>query len=72
MLLQALAAFVDVRRDELPLLEDGADPIRLVVTLPCRAGLEILYVTRSGVADASQLFETPDQLVRDADRWGAF
>lgn len=68
----ALAALVDAGRDTLPVLERDCDSIRPVITLPCRDGLELFYVTTDGVAVATQLFESPQHLVRNADRWPTF
>lgn len=67
----ALAELVDRRRGEVPVRGEN-DKIAPTIVVPCRNGIEVLHLTIDGVALTTQLFDRPDDLVHDPDRWPSF
>ena len=60
---------LDARRPELHVHSPGVDP---GLGSPVSDGIEVLYLTPTGVAVTTQLFENPYQPDEDAQRWETF
>jgi len=67
----ALAELVDQRRAELPVDQEGGG-VTPIVVVPGRNGIDVLHLTPGGIAITTQLFDRPDELVRDSHRWSTF
>ena len=67
---EAFGAQVDLHRDAIPISTSGSPQV--IINIPCRNGLECLYLTATGVALATELFDPPGELEHDSERWPTF
>lgn len=67
---QTLGSYIDRYRCHMPTSTENLPDV--VVNLPCRDGMRCLYLSPTGVALATELFDAPGDLIPNMERWPTF